>query len=290
MREITLAAHAKINLTLDITGKRPDGYHELESVMQQVELADEVTIRLRKDSLVTVVCNNEEVPVGPANIACKALEQFRDYVKMDFGADIVIDKRIPVAGGMAGGSTDAAAVLIGLNRLLDRGLSQDQLMAIAVKIGADVPFCILGGTAVARGVGEVLTPIQAPPEMWLVLVKPPFGVATAAVYQNFRIDEASASKPNLPLVLEGIKTGTVQQVWQGLGNVLESVTLKMHPVIQEIKEKFTRWGADAVLMSGSGPTVCAFAESRQKAETLKEKAQRDLPGDYRIVVTCILKP
>ncbi|KNZ69214.1 4-diphosphocytidyl-2-C-methyl-D-erythritol kinase [Thermincola ferriacetica] len=289
MQQITVPAYGKINLTLDITGKREDGYHELVTLMQQVELHDDVRIRLSPKKKISVLSDHESVPRDAANIAYRAAQELLRFAGLDltglnYGIDIFIAKRIPVEGGMAGGSANAAAVLKGLNRLLNLNLSTEELMRIGLRLGADVPYCIFGGTAVARGIGEILTRVPSPPTMWMVLVKPDFGVSTALVYKNFSFHERLC-RPDLDLVLKGIERGEIVDIYRGMGNVLESVTLRLYPVLQDIKRRLVDWGAEAVLMSGSGPTVCAFTRSPELAKDLCATAQRNFPASYRILTT-----
>lgn len=284
MRTTTINAYGKINLTLDIIGKRSDGYHELESLMQQVNLHDEVEISVSSGNRIVVSGDGEQIPVGEDNIAFRAVKVLQDYIQETFSANIFIQKKIPVAGGMAGGSANAAAVLIGLNEVLSLNLEQKTLENLGLQIGADVPFCVAGGTAIARGIGEILTPFNPPPKLWIVIVKPDFGLSTALVYKKFSFGEV-INRPKLDKVLQGIKTGQVQEIYDGMGNVLESASFKLAPALLEIKKKLLEWGAEQVMMSGSGPTMLAFVADKEKAAALTEKARSRFPSKYQIETT-----
>ena len=251
--KIMIKAPAKINLTLDVLHKRPDGYHEVEMIMTTVDLADRIELEeLRKDEI-RVVSHNRFVPDDSRNLAYQAAKLLKERYGIRSGVEIGIQKVIPVAAGLAGGSSDAAATLKGLNKLWQLGLSVDELAELGSEIGSDVSFCVYGGTALAKGRGEKIKLLPTPPNCWVVLAKPTIGVSTAEVYKNLKLD--GLKHPNTEKMVEAIETGDYQQMCRNLGNVLESVTLKMYPEVAQIKEQMERFGADAVLMSGSGPTV-----------------------------------
>ncbi|KKB35296.1 4-(cytidine 5'-diphospho)-2-C-methyl-D-erythritol kinase [Bacillus thermotolerans] len=251
--KIMIKAPAKINLTLDVLHKRPDGYHEVEMIMTTVDLADRIELEeLRKDEI-RVVSHNRFVPDDSRNLAYQAAKLLKERYGIRSGVEIGIQKVIPVAAGLAGGSSDAAATLKGLNKLWQLGLSVDELAELGSEIGSDVSFCVYGGTALAKGRGEKIKLLPPPPNCWVVLAKPTIGVSTAEVYKNLKLD--GLKHPNTEKMVEAIETGDYQQMCRNLGNVLESVTLKMYPEVAQIKEQMERFGADAVLMSGSGPTV-----------------------------------
>ncbi len=251
--KIMIKAPAKINLTLDVLHKRPDGYHEVEMIMTTVDLADRIELEeLRKDEI-RVVSHNRFVPDDSRNLAYQAAKLLKERYGIRSGVEIGIQKVIPVAAGLAGGSSDAAATLKGLNKLWQLGLSVDELAELGSEIGSDVSFCVYGGTALAKGRGEKIKLLPPPPNCWVVLAKPTIGVSTAEVYKNLKLD--GLKHPNTEKMIEAIETGDYQQMCRNLGNVLESVTLKMYPEVAQIKEQMERFGADAVLMSGSGPTV-----------------------------------
>lgn len=255
-------APAKINLTLDVLHKRPDGYHEVEMIMTTVDLADRVGLELRRDGEIFVHSSNNFVPDDQRNLAYQAAKLLKDRFNVSSGVSITIDKEIPVAAGLAGGSSDAAATLKGLNELWNLGLSLDDLATLGAEIGSDVSFCIYGGTAIARGRGEKIEHISAPPSSWVILAKPTIGVSTAAVYGGLKLD--GIEHPDTAGMLTAIKTNDYAKMCGTLGNVLESVTLDMHPEVASIKEQMKRFGADGVLMSGSGPTVFAFVQTEAR--------------------------
>lgn len=255
-------APAKINLTLDVLSKRPDGYHEVEMIMTTVDLADRVGLEERNDSKIVIASSNNFIPDDQRNLAYQAAQLIKDTYNIKRGVSITIDKQIPIAAGLAGGSSDAAATLKGLNELWDLRLSLDEIAELGAKIGSDVPYCVYGGTAIARGRGEKIEHISAPPNCWVVLAKPTIGVSTAAVYGGLKID--TIEHPNTEAMVEAIVENNYDKMCNSLGNVLESVTLEMHPEVSGIKEQMKRFGADAVLMSGSGPTVFGFVSNEAR--------------------------
>lgn len=280
MNEVAELAHAKINLTLDVLYRRNDGYHEVEMVMQSVELADKITMRRTLQGL-RLFTSSGQVPQNEENLAWKAAKVMFDNFKGLDGLEIVLDKRIPVAAGLAGGSADAAAVIRGINRLWQLELSKEEMARLAAKIGSDVPFCIYEGTALAKGRGELLTPLSPCPPFWMVLVKPVDGISTAQVYANFK---PVAQRPDTLKVLKAIEQGNRQLVYQGLGNVLESVTFRLMPEVGDIKREMLAAGARNALMSGSGSTVIGFVDDKTSAEAL---AQRFFDREYQVIVTRI---
>jgi 4-diphosphocytidyl-2-C-methyl-D-erythritol kinase len=259
---LELFAPAKINLTLDVLGKRPDGYHELETVMQTVSLGD--TIELADAIDIEIISEHPEVPKGPGNLAYRAAALVQEHTGIKRGVQITIKKRIPVAAGLAGGSTDAAAVLKGLDKLWSLGLPDNDLFFLASQLGSDVAFCLRGGTALGRGRGEQLTSLPPMPKFGVVLVKPPVAVSTKEVYQRFRRDEMQ--KPTTAAMVQALENGNRQAIMKAMSNMLESVTIHMHPEIAKIKEQMQKAGAQAVLMSGSGPTVFGLTETLRGAE------------------------
>lgn len=266
MKTVTLKAPAKVNYRLDVLRRRPDGYHDLRMIMQRFDLCDEVTLALTESPGIRVVCGREGVPDGPDNIAWRAADALLPMATTPSGVEIRIDKRIPVAAGLGGGSSDCAAVLMGLNQLLGLDLSDERLMEIGVKLGADVPFFIFKRTALAEGVGDRLTAIEGVPAAWLVVVNPNIHVSTAWVYQNLQLTNRPPHS-KIPSFF-----ATVAEICAVLGNDLEAVTIERFPVIAEIKERLRGLGAAGVLMSGSGPTVFGVFEdegaARQAAASL----------------------
>ena len=264
MNELTLHAPAKINLCISVLGKRPDGYHEVEMVMQAVGLYDEVTVRLAASGI-TVRCDSAAIPAGEGNITYRAAREMLDLSGTTSGIDIEIKKNIPVAAGLGGGSSDAAAVLVACNRILGTGLGRERLAEIGTRIGMDVPFFLYGPTALARGRGEVLTAVPSPPKFWVLLVNPGFETSTAWVYKNL----------NFGLTKKGDCTNIarlkVSQIARSLHNDLEKVTAAAHPVIGEMEQSLLDAGALGVLMSGSGPTVFGIFEDKKAcSEAAKE--------------------
>lgn len=271
MNQIELRALAKINLGLDVLGRRENGYHDVRMVMQSVYLYDDVKIEKTEAPDITVSSNLNFLPTGTDNIAYKAAELLKNEFQIKDGVKIVLKKHIPVAAGLAGGSSNAAAVLFGMNRLFRLGLSQKELKERGVKLGADVPYCIMRGTVLAEGMGEILKPLPQMPKCSVLIAKPPVSVSTKAVYEALDAKEIT-SHPDIDGILEGLERGSLRQVAASMGNVLEDVTIPMHPVIREIKQEMMAAGALNAMMSGSGPTVFGLFESRADAR----KAQRQI--------------
>jgi 4-diphosphocytidyl-2-C-methyl-D-erythritol kinase len=270
-------AFAKINLGLDIVGKRSDGYHEVNMVMQSIAIADE--IELLPAEKISVTTDQADIPDGPENLAWKAAMLLSEKYGHKPNVQIRIRKKIFSAAGLAGGSADAAAVLRGLNRLWELGLGAKELEALAAELGSDVPFCIRGGTAAATGRGEILEPLADMPETWLVLAKPKVSVSTAWAYQNFR-NENIPKRPDIIAMKNATGNSDKQGIVACMGNVLESVTAKTYPQIDAIKEVMMANGAEISLMSGSGPTVFCFVDSEDRgkhiAAVLREKFAIDI--------------
>ncbi|MGE5703897.1 MAG: 4-(cytidine 5'-diphospho)-2-C-methyl-D-erythritol kinase, partial [Clostridia bacterium] len=260
-------APAKINLTLDVLAKRADGYHEVEMVMTTVDLADRVDLTLLPDREIRLECSASFVPDDARNHAYKAAQLLQERYNVQHGVHIYIDKQIPVAAGLAGGSSDAAATLRGLNKLWKLGLDLGELAEVGAMIGSDVPFCVYGGTALAHGRGEKLTPLMTPVPCWVVLAKPPVGVSTADVYGNLVVDRI-AEHPSTESMIRAIAEQDFSLMCDSLGNVLEEVTLSRYPQVRQIKELMLASGADGVLMSGSGPTVFALVQKEAKVHRI----------------------
>lgn len=256
-------APAKINLTLDVLYKRPDQYHEVEMVMTTVDLADRIGLESRADGEIKIISADHFVPTDQRNFAYQAAQLLKDTYGISQGVSITIEKEIPIAAGLAGGSSDAAATLRGLNELWNLGLTLDELAEHGSKIGSDVSFCVYGGTALATGRGEKIQELTAPPACWVVLAKPKIGVSTAEIYGNLQLD--NVTHPNTKAMIQAIEQQSYEGVCRELGNVLESVTFKLYPEVVTIKEQMQRFGSDAVLMSGSGPTVFGLVDSETRA-------------------------
>ena len=270
--EINLRAYGKINLGLDVTGKRPDGYHEVRMVMQNVNLYDNIKIRTRRAPGIGVRTNLPFLPTGPDNLVCRAAKLLMDEFGIEEGISISLYKKIPVAAGMAGGSSDAAAVLVGMNRMFRLGLSKRQLMERGVKLGADIPYCIMRGTALAEGIGEKLKSLPPVPKCPVLIAKPGISVSTKFVYENLKLDEHTIH-PNIDAQLRAIHGKNLHALAKHMGNLLETVTIREYPVIQEIKEHMKEHGAINAMMSGSGPTVFGLFEKEETAEKAYEAMQ-----------------
>lgn len=280
MPKICLKARAKINLNLDVIGKRPDGYHIVEMVMQQIDLFDNVTIS-KEDQGIIVETTCEYVKDDDSNIAYKAaMLLMKDYPEIA-GVRIHIEKLIPVAAGMAGGSTDAAAVLIGMNALFELGLSQETLMAYGLKLGADVPFCILGGAAVAEGIGEALTPIEGLKNQWALIAKPPISVSTKEIYTNYDPQNIRGERPFREL-LQAIESQQIPELGHLMFNSLESVTLEKYKMVEKLKRKVQETGALATMMSGSGPTVFGLYKNYEKGLKALKNIKKLYPQTYLV--------
>ena len=264
METLKLNAYAKINLGLDVIGRLPNGYHEVKMIMQSVGICDELTFE-KQPSGITVTTDSGELPTDENNLIYRAAKLLLDTCAVKEGVRIHLTKRIPIAAGMAGGSTDAAATLKAVNQLFRFGKTKEELMELGVKIGADVPYCILGGTALAEGIGERLTPLPPMPDCHLLVAKPDINVSTKYVYTT--LDAAPILfHPDIDGMTAAILAGDLTGITAKLGNVLETVTVPAHPIISKIKEKFLELGSDGVLMSGSGPTVFGIFSDKTAAE------------------------
>lgn len=275
MDSVILKARAKINLGLDVIRKREDGYHEVKMIMQSLNLYDKVTISKIQDKEIRITTNRSYLPTNEDNLMYKAAKLMMDEYNIDLGVEIHLEKFIPVAAGMAGGSSDAAATLVGINQLFGLGISRKELMKQGVKIGADVPFCIMRGTVLAEGIGEKLTKLKPMPSCPIVIAKPGINVSTKFVYENLKLDD-SMVHPDIDGIIESIKQGDIPGVCGKMGNVLEIVTIKEYPVIEEIKQEMLNMGAYNSLMSGSGPTVFGIFETRQQAQACADKLKNSL--------------
>ncbi|OEF95750.1 4-(cytidine 5'-diphospho)-2-C-methyl-D-erythritol kinase [Desulfuribacillus alkaliarsenatis] len=283
--KITELAKAKINLTLDILGKRSDGYHEVEMMMQTVDLTDQMIFTLRQGTDITIECDVSYVPTDERNLAYKAAKLLQDRFSVNKGVHIMLHKKIPVSAGLAGGSSNAAATLRGLNQLWELNLTTEEMVEIAAEIGSDVAFCVYGsGTAIARGRGEIIERIPKAPPMTILLVKPQISVSTAVVYQNYR-SELVKARPNTKAMLEAINEQDQKAICDNLSNVLETVTFSMHPEVQRLKQQMLSFGADGVLMSGSGPTVYGIV-LKEKRATKIFNALRGFCNEVFLVRTC----
>lgn len=277
MERDIIRAYAKINLGLDVIGKLPNGYHEVKMVMQTVGIYDELILE-KAEGGVSLTTDCGELPTDGSNLICKAAELMRSRYGVTEGVRIRLHKKIPIAAGMAGGSTDAAATMKAMNRLFGLGVSREELMQAAVSIGADVPYCILGGTALAEGIGERLTVLRKAPPMPLLVAKPDINVSTKFVYEH--LDAAKQPEhPDIDGMVEAIGQGSVPGIVERLGNVLETVTVPAYPVISVIKKRMCELGALGSLMSGSGPTVFGvFADKDSAGSACERLRQEGLAG------------
>ncbi|MDE6530202.1 MAG: 4-(cytidine 5'-diphospho)-2-C-methyl-D-erythritol kinase [Lachnospiraceae bacterium] len=293
--KVTVKGYAKINLGLDVIGKLDNGYHLLRSVMQQIDLYDTVELShlpermenkdtyhaLTEEALtdnglqIVLTSDSDAVPLDQSNLAYKAAKLLMEHDSIREGVHIHIIKKIPVAAGLAGGSTDAAAVLMGMNELFGLGHSKDELQELGVKLGADVPFCIMGGSALAEGIGEKLTPIEKMPEMYIVIVKPSIGVSTKYVYENLRLEQVI--HPDTEQILAAMQRKDLEEMTELLGNVLESVTIEKYPLIRELKDAMLETGAVGSLMSGSGPTVFGVFDTMENAVEAEKRMRQKYP-------------
>ena len=280
---VTVEANAKINLTLDILGKRPDGFHEVAMVMQTIGLHDTLVME-KTERDIELSINVPWLKADEKNLAWRAAELMRQEYGIEGGVRIELTKRIPVAAGLAGGSADAAAVLKGMNDLYGLQLDEEKLCELGARLGSDIPFCIMGGTMLATGRGEVLTRISDMPETWVVLAKPRISVSTAWAYQNY--DEQGAERhPDNEAIKQAIARGNRKAVAGLLCNVLESVTIKKYDVIAEYKQMMLDKGAMASMMSGSGPTVFGLAKSREQAESIADVLRQETNADVFVTRT-----
>ena len=264
-----LRALAKINLGLDILRKREDGYHEVRMIMQTIQMYDVLEMKRVRKPGISLSVNYSYIPNDERNLVYKAAKLLMDEFQVMSGVDIHLEKFIPVAAGMAGGSSDAAAALVGINRLFKLGLSQKELMDRAVNIGADVPYCVMRGTALAEGIGEKLTRITQVPDCFVLIGKPGINVSTKAAYESLQLDKIS-SHPDIDGMIGDIERGDLLAMTQKMGNVFEPGIIEKYPVIGEIKALMESHGALKAMMSGSGPTVFGIFDDREKMEAAAE--------------------
>lgn len=274
MDEINLKALAKINLSLDVVRKREDGYHEVRMIMQTINLYDKLEIKKSDEPGIQITTNTSFLPTNENNLVYKAADLLKKEFNIQEGISIHLHKFIPVAAGMAGGSSDAAAVLYGVNKLFDLKLSKSELQKQGVKIGADVPYCIMRGTALAEGIGEKLTKLPAAPNCYVVIAKPGISVSTKFVYDNLHANELEYH-PDIDGMIEQIEQGNLHGMAEKMGNVLETVTIKEYPVIEDIKNVMKENGAINAMMSGSGPTVFGLFDTEQAAKQAYEALEKN---------------
>lgn len=275
MDRLEIEAYAKINLGLDVVRRLENGYHEVRMIMQTVGIHDTLELKKREEGIF-MISDSEEAPADERNLAYRAAKLFFECTGIAGGIEIRLTKRIPVAAGMAGGSTDAAAVLKGMNTLFEAGLSVEELCSMGVKLGADIPYCIMGGTALAEGIGEKLTKLPDAPGTYLLVAKPDFAVSTKEVYEKLRV--AGIEKhPDITGMAQAVREGNLPGILAGMENVLEGVTEADHPEITELKHFMEENGAVKAMMSGSGPTVFGIYYEEADAVLAKEKLTRLKP-------------
>ena len=285
MDRLELKALGKINLGLDVLGRRENGYHDVRMVMQTVYLYDRIIMKKSKTPGIRLETNLYYLPVNENNLAYQAAQMLMDEFHIEEGVSIQLDKHIPVAAGMAGGSSNAAAVLFGVNKMFGLGLSMTELEERGVKLGADVPYCLMRGTVLAEGIGEKLTPLLACPKCFVLLAKPPISVSTKMVYEKLDSHEIE-DHPDIDGILAGLKAGDLKKVADSMGNVLERVTVDAYPVIDQIKKMMIKEGALNAMMSGSGPTVFGIFEEKATARKAAD-AIRDARLTKQVYVTNI---
>ena len=269
MERTTQRAYAKINIGLDVLRRRPDGYHEVKMIMQTVDIYDELTFEKIDTPEILIQTDKEELPINQDNLIYKAADLLKKERNLKEGVRITLVKRIPIAAGMAGGSSDAAATLRGMNELFDLGYTTEQLQKLGVTLGADIPYCVVGGTMLSEGIGEILTPLPTPPKCHLVIAKPDINVSTKFVYENLHANSLTFH-PDIDVMITALQQGSLEGITKRLGNVLETVTTKEYPVIEKIKALMKEQGAENALISGSGPTVFGIFTEKDKAEKAAE--------------------
>ncbi len=279
MSMVSEKAPAKINLTLDVLQKRPDGFHEVEMIMTTVDLADRIWLK-PLDRGITIRSSERFVPNDKRNLAWQAADILRKKFDIRSGVEITLDKNIPVAAGLAGGSSDAAATLRGLNRLWNLGLSLDELAVLGASIGSDIPFCVYGGTALASGRGEQIQHLPVPPNCWVVLAKPPISVSTADIYGG--LDIRGIQHPDTAGMMQALASADYETMCKKVGNALEPVTMRLHPQVSVLKDQMLKFGADTVLMSGSGPTVFGLVQHESQVARIYNGLKGFCPEVYAV--------
>lgn len=270
-------AYAKINLGLDVLRRRPDGYHEVKMIMQTVDICDELAFEKREEPGIELQIEGADLPADENNLVYRAAALLLEKKQIREGVSITLQKKIPIAAGMAGGSADAAATLRGVNALLGMGYSAEELKEIGVTLGADIPYCIQGGTMLSEGIGEILTPLSEPPACHLVIAKPDIDVSTAFVYGHLQADKLTFH-PDIDGMAAALAAGELRGITDRMGNVLETVTVKEYPVIDKLKRMMCELGAENALMSGSGPTVFGIYREKEEAEKAAAAIRAEEPA------------
>lgn len=259
-------APAKINLSLDVLGKRNDGYHDVEMIMTTIDLSDRIELTTLEENCIRVSLWSRYVPNDERNLAYKAAFALKNKYNITKGVHIKIEKEIPVSAGLGGGSTDAAAVLRGLNELWNLRIPLDEIAQLGAEIGTDVPFCVYGNTGIARGRGEIIEKLPSPPSCWVILAKPDIGVSTRTVFQ--RIDMQAVGHPNTTAIIKALHRADFMEMCDNVGNALEDITMTLYPEVKRIKNKMLEAGAQGVSMSGSGPTIYGLVQQESKAQRI----------------------
>jgi 4-diphosphocytidyl-2-C-methyl-D-erythritol kinase len=279
MKEIEIDSYSKINLTLNILGKRHDGYHDIETIMQSINLADRLFIKEEKEGI-KIKCSHPLVPVDTQSLAYRTAEKILDRYRIKKGVKIEIDKKIPLASGMAGGSANSASILVGINKFFDLNLSNKDLREIGEELGMDVPFCIQNGTALAYHRGEKVTPLPPiNPPLWIIVINPGFEIPTKWAYNNLDLSLIKREKNNTIAMLKALKEEGLEKIAKNLFNSFEELIIKKHPEIGKIKDRLIEEGALGALMSGSGPTVFGIAQNKEEALKIYEK----LKSEYKSI-------
>ena len=281
MDELELSAHGKINLSLDVLRRRPDGYHEVKMIMHTVGLYDSIFIKRERERGIRMECNLPSLPTNEENLMVKAAKTLMEEFSIGEGLRMRLVKRLPIAAGMAGGSSDAASVFHGINQIFHLGLSMEELEKRAVKLGADIPFCLHKGCYLSEGIGEKLCKLSPLPPCTILLVKPAFSLSTKLIYENLHLENISSKDhPDVDGMVEGLERGSLKEICALGGNLLEKVSISLRPEIQELKNRFLKEGALLSLMSGSGPTVFAIFQREERAKS--EKILQSLhSGEYK---------
>lgn len=285
---IRLDAHAKINIGLDVTGRRENGYHDVRMIMQTLSLCDTLVMERIPEDTILLSCSDPELPVDDTNLIIMAVKAIKEKFQIKEGAAVHVIKRIPIAAGMAGGSADAAAALKGMSLLFGLDLNGDALCATGVRLGADIPYCLMEGTALSEGIGEILTPLPPMPHCRVLIVKPPFPVSTQSVYERLDLIREPIH-PDIDGIIRGLTQNRLESIVPLLGNILESVTIAAHPIIREFRELLMSLGALGSLMCGSGPSVFGLFTDPDAMKQAALSLHSKYP-DLRIIETDLYNP
>lgn len=279
MKKIEIDSYSKINLTLNILAKRQDGYHNIETIMQSVNLADRIFIKEEKEGI-RIKCNHPLVPVDTQSLTYRSAEKILNRYRITKGVKIEINKKIPLASGMAGGSANSASILVGINKLFALNLSNKDLREIGEELGMDVPFCIQNGTALAYHKGEKVIPLPLiNPPLWIIIINPGFEIPTKWAYNSLDLDQIKKEKNNIEAMLKALKERELEGIAKNLFNSFEELVIEKYPEIGKIKDRLTEEGALGALMSGSGPTVFGIAQNKEQALKIYEK----LKSEYKLI-------